>query len=184
MKKRPISYFYFSKVESTMDMAKKKIKQNPELLSSGCVIVSDYQTKGRGTKGRSWVSDNLGGLYYTLIFQPKLFNLTNIDQMQTLVASELKSIIDSIAQLSCEIKKPNDILINKKKVAGILVEASSLANSRLFNYVCIGIGLNLNQKSFGSNLCKSATSLQLEAGKTFEKNDFVQLITTKLLSIF
>lgn len=87
MKKRPISYFYFSKVESTMVMAKKKIKQNPELLSSGCVIVFDYQTKVSGTKGRSLVSANLGGLYYMLIFQPKVFNLSNIDEMQRLVGT-------------------------------------------------------------------------------------------------
>ena len=184
MQENKVTYFNYKKVDSTMDIAKLRVKEDWNLLNSGCVVISDIQTKGRGTKGRSWESDSLGGLYYSLIFQPDKIFLNDSEAIQLLVATQLQDVIYTLTSIKSKIKKPNDIVFDNKKLAGILIEASSKANSSLFSYLNIGIGLNINQTNFSVEIKDFATSLFLISGCFFDKKKFVRLLTYQLLKKF
>jgi BirA family biotin operon repressor/biotin-[acetyl-CoA-carboxylase] ligase len=119
--------YKFKKVNSTMDIAEKFINEN----KMG-IIVAEEQTEGRGRYGRKWYSPK-GGLYFS--FQIKKNNLT--DFLSEIVAL---SLIDTMKEfgLTCKIKFPNDIIINEKKICGILIE-------RKGDFYIVGIGINIKK---------------------------------------
>jgi len=90
-------------------------------------------------------------------------------------------LIDSMFNVSCTIKYPNDIFLNNKKLAGILLETSSKSNDPFFDYFSIGIGLNLNQKKFPSQLQTIATSTYIETQQKVSNTAVAKALTDKLI---
>ncbi len=130
---------YFEKVTSTNQIAKDFIKKN---IKEGTIIVSDIQTKGRGRKNRKWFSPK-GGLWFSVVLYP------NIPPERGMLITMICSI--SVAQaikeetgIECVIKWPNDLLIDGKKVCGILTEIDAEIDQ--INYAIVGIGININNK--------------------------------------
>ncbi len=145
---------YLKTVDSTNNYAKKLIKN--EYLE-GTVIISEIQTKGRGRKNREWISPE-GGLWFSVILNP------NIPTMKGMLITMLCSVsivesIKKITGLNPVIKWPNDILINNKKVCGILTELD--AEIDRINYMIVGIGINVNN-IINKKLLNMATSLSNE----------------------
>lgn len=165
---RPL--FYFPKVESTSTVALELAeKKSPE----GTTVIADHQENGKGRMGRSWESPPGVNLYLSLILRPS-FSPIHGSQMTFLAAN---AVVKSIKKLpfftSPKIKWPNDILINNKKVAGILTEMNSEMDR--IHFIILGIGINLNMSSamFPAGLSPTATSLYLESGQEIDRSKFV-----------
>ena len=165
-----------------MNVAKQKSKECPELLKHGFVIISKSQTQGRGTKQRTWHSESSGGLYYTFVCNPYSLKVEHAEEYQFRIAFTIKDLIDSMFKTKCSIKYPNDIFLNNKKLAGILLETSSKSNELFFDYFSIGIGINLNQESFPDAIKDIATSTFIETKKKVSNSAVAKALTTKLVA--
>ena len=154
---------YRETVDSTMDIAfNLGLEKSPE----GTVVIAEGQTKGRGRLGRSWVSPKGKGIYLSIILRPELLP-TEAAKLTLLSAIALCDAIKNTTHLDANIKWPNDVLINGKKVAGVLTELN--AETDRVKFVVVGIGLNVNAKS--DTLPAGATSLRSEAKKQFSRVD-------------
>ena len=145
----------FEVLDSTNDLA-KNLANNRQIFDRE-IIVANQQNKGRGRLNRQWVSPQ-GNLYFSLVLQPKIA-IEKIPQMSLVVIVILNLAVQKIAknfQLKIENKWPNDLLINNKKVAGILLESINYNN--ICEYLIIGIGININ--SFPPDLSNIADKLQ------------------------
>lgn len=158
--------YRFDEIDSTNEYAKSLIKQAPE----GTIVLADRQTAGKGRLGKSWYSPD-GGLWMSVILHPPQIALI--------------SVITGIAiceSLSCYgvlafIKWPNDILLNGKKIAGILTEI-------IGNVVILGIGINLNIRTFPEELKDYASSVFLETKKHLGKEMIYQTLCTELNYVY
>lgn len=142
----------------------------------GVVVTTDFQESGKGQLGQVWESERAKNLQFSVIITPKL----SIDmqfELSQLVAVSLKQWLDTLAVGQVKIKWPNDILVNNKKIAGVLIE-NSIQGQIIINSV-IGIGVNVNQTNF-SKFLRPATSLKIEKNKDFNRKKVLQ----RFLAIF
>ena len=146
---------YYETVDSTMDVA---FRLGSEGAAEGTVVIAEGQTKGRGRRGRTWLSPKGKGIYFSIILRPELMP-NEIARLTLLSAVAVAQAIKKLAAVNVAIKWPNDLLIDDKKVAGILTELSAEAD--LVKFVVVGIGVNVN--SLSGHLPDGATSLRKEA---------------------
>jgi len=125
--------FFYKKVNSTNDIALKKIKSG---YKNG-IIVSEFQKKGRGQFGKKWVSFK-GNLFVSIFFETK--KNISIKKMTKINCEIIKNILFKYIKKKITIKYPNDLLIKKKKFCGILQEIKFNKN---FKFIIVGIGINL-----------------------------------------
>ena len=152
---------YFRETDSTNARAKELAARGaPE----GTLIVSEKQTQGRGRKGREWFSPSKGGIYLSLILRPPL-SPAEAPKITLLTAVATAEALLSLTHLEVNIKWPNDILVNGKKLVGILTEMSTDMDK--IDYVVVGLGLNVNTPGFPEDIRDKATSLFIETGKQF-----------------
>lgn len=152
---------YMQCVDSTNEEAKRGGDNG---ASHGTVYVAEEQTAGKGRRGRSWLSESAENLYFTLLLKPDI--APEKATMLTLVmAHAVSQAIEKMTGLVAGIKWPNDIVVNKKKVCGILSEMK-LDKGRSA-YCVIGVGINIGQTEFPEELQDKATSLwaELMAGR-------------------
>ena len=127
--------FYYKKVNSTNDTALKHISKG---LKRG-IIIADYQNKGKGQRGKNWISFK-GNLFMSLFFQiEKKLSLKKITKLNT---SIIKECLKKFTNYKIKIKLPNDILINNQKVCGILQETIFARHKK---FLVVGIGININK---------------------------------------
>ena len=145
----------------------------------GFAVVADSQTKGKGRLGRSWESPAGVNIYTSIVLRPSIMPLF-APQLTLVSAVAVAEAISKYSQKTPEVKWPNDILINSKKVAGILTEMNSETDR--INFVIIGIGVNINmtRKMFPEELRPIATSLKEEIGKEISRIDFIQTLYLNL----
>lgn len=152
---------YYPSVTSTNEIAKKEAGRGVE---EGTVVIADEQTAGRGRLKRNWLTP-AGNIALSVILYPEEQILPSLIMMTSLAVSHS---IKAITGLETQIKWPNDVLINAKKVCGILIE-SDIRNEKI-NYVIIGIGINVNTgKDVLSGVQFPATSLNIESGKEISR---------------
>jgi BirA family transcriptional regulator, biotin operon repressor / biotin---[acetyl-CoA-carboxylase] ligase len=156
------SVFCYDSVESTNTLAHVFAKNG---ASSGTVITADFQSKGRGRHQHTWQGAKGENIMVSVILRPETV-MERLTLLPMAVAVAVAETIEDCTPLFPEIKWPNDVLIDHKKISGILLESSYSANR--LEYVIVGIGLNVNQTTFSSELESRATSLQLECKRTFE----------------
>ncbi|HEX9428915.1 MAG TPA: biotin--[acetyl-CoA-carboxylase] ligase, partial [Candidatus Bathyarchaeia archaeon] len=138
------------------------------------VVVSEVQTQGRGRSGRSWKSPK-GGLWFSQIIRPKIL-VDRISLLQFLFASALRKGIEEVYDAQSEVKWPNDIVVDWKKLAGILIE-TKISGPALV-YAIVGIGLNVNLTV--EQLPTGATSVFLVKKKRFSLEKTLSSILTVL----
>lgn len=141
-------------VDSTNDYAKKKAKE----LVDGSVIISLEQVKGKGRRGRSFHSGKGDGIYLSIILKPG-FEPAKAPFITSIAGAALVNTFNKF-NIQTKVKWPNDVLINGKKVAGILTEMS--ADMEFIEYIVLGVGINVSGLEFPSELKNIATSLKLE----------------------
>lgn len=158
-----ISFIQLPETDSTNLVLKNKLNQ--ENVPEGLVVATEYQTLGRGQFGNSWESERALNLLFSTVFYPKFLPLS---ESYRLTMSVCLGICDFLQELNfqAQIKWPNDILLEGKKVSGTLLESS--LNSKSFEHIMVGIGLNVNQSSF---IDKSAISLRQITKQEFVLKD-------------
>ncbi len=150
---------HYSSVSSTNDTAKEHAKKSDE---EKIVILAETQTHGKGRLGRQWISPE-GGLWFSIILHPRIrpkeaLKLTFI--MSLAVAKTIKTLFG----LNTEVKWPNDVLVNSRKICGILTETTTKGDAVEFVVVGVGINANVELEFFPSNLQSTVTSLKHELG--------------------
>lgn len=145
------------------------IKENYRSLANKTVVMANHQTAGRGRRGRVWQdSDDL--LFSILLKKNLPESITNLSLL--MAASLYKTLIKKVENVT--IKWPNDILVNGKKLAGILLE--SVINAGQIEYVVIGVGINTNTEEIDASLQAKATSLYLETKSKVNKKELLRKI--------
>ncbi len=162
--------FMFKNVNSTNDAAIRIIKKTK--IESG-IIISDQQKKGKGQYGKKWISLK-GNLFVSIFFSLKGINIS-LKNMTKINCYLIKKLIALYYKKKITIKPPNDLLINKKKICGILQETISKANSK---YIIVGVGLNLIKSP---SVQKYPTTNILEITKKKLTN---KIVATKLKKIY
>jgi BirA family biotin operon repressor/biotin-[acetyl-CoA-carboxylase] ligase len=144
---------------STNDDARKDAA---ERAADGHVVVADAQTQGRGSQGRAWRSPAGKDLYVSIVARPAV-RLAALPKLTLAVGLGVADAVDAVlGGRRARVKWPNDVWLERKKVSGILVEASSIGDEA--NLVVIGIGLNVNRVELEPDIVHSATSLRLASG--------------------
>ena len=166
---------HFQSIESTQDLA---ISLAREGIEEGVVVWADEQTKGRGRFGRRWFSLPSKSLTFSFILRPKL----KADLIPYLSLFPAIACVHALEKLGarCELKWPNDILIEGKKVGGILVDVEIKENKIEWAVVGIGINANLEWEDFPSDIRQSATSLRIVLGKSSEISSLLKEILKEL----
>ena len=137
------------------DISRLALEGAPE----GCVVTADMQTAGKGRRGRSWETEAGTSLLFSLLLRPRLAPDT-APQITLLMAMAVTRAVRELLGLQAQIKWPNDVVVNGKKVCGILTEMQ--LKDGTIDYVVVGTGVNVNQTSIPVELENSATSLLLE----------------------
>ncbi len=156
-------------VSSTMDAARHEAEDG---APHGLIVVADEQTGGQGRRGRKWVSP-LGNLYVTIVLRPEAWNVRALAMIAPLATCEA---IDDLAAVRSCIKWPNDVLIEGRKVAGILIDVHLAGDGVDFALVGIGINIALDP-SRHEEIRDVATSLETESGRSVSRE---QLLATLL----
>jgi len=163
---------YFDSVTSTMDVA---FQLGFEGADEGTVVCAESQTKGKGRLGRHWTSPKGKGIYMSVILRPSLAP-ADVAQLTLLSAVAVCEAVGKFCGIPAKIKWPNDILVNNKKLAGILTELS--AETDRVRFVAIGLGINVNTPL--SQLPANATSIKDETGRKIFRVPLVQEILRSL----
>lgn len=159
---------YFDTIDSTNTKAQELAEKG---YQSGTLVVADKQESGKGRRGRSWVSPSGTGIFMTLMIKPDI-NPNNASMLTLVAALAVAKAITSVTGEEALIKWPNDIVVNSKKVCGILTEMN--AQFDYINHIVVGIGINVHNESFPEEISQMASSLMIEAGgKRFHRAQII-----------
>ncbi len=163
---------YFRLTSSTMDEAQYLIEKG---CPNGMLVVSEEQTSGRGRQKRKWLSPRGVNIYASLVYMPQ--NMPSVKSIELMFAASI-AIVEALSDIgidNAKIKWPNDVLVNGKKIAGVLLETKS--ESGILKTVVIGFGVNVNMEEIPDEIEEDATSVYLELG---QKVDRTQLLVNIL----
>lgn len=154
----------FNEINSTQKYIHNQIKENK--IQNGTVVIADVQTDAIGTHGRKWYTstNNIAFSLYMEINQ----NVKKLEGLTYKIAEILVQIFQEKYNISLEIKKPNDLMYNGKKVGGILTE-TKLHNEEV-RYIVIGIGINIAKQEFNKEIKEIATSIEQEFNINIDRN--------------
>ena len=154
---------HFFKTDSTNTVA---MRLGEEGEPHGTIVVAEEQTAGRGRAGHSWTSEKSAGIYVSILLRPQISPM--LAPALTLAAGV--AAYDAIAEetgLSPDIRWPNDVMLNGKKVCGILTEMH--AEPDRIHFAVVGIGINVNQTKMPGELAATGTSLRMETGRVHSR---------------
>lgn len=149
-----------------MDAAALATRGHPH----GTVVVADEQTAGIGRHGHSWHSGPDGGLYLSIVLRLHLAPMLTMA-----LGLAVKKAVDDFASVCCDLRWPNDVLLNDRKLAGILVQTTET------DALIAGIGINVNQTVFPEELRAIATSLRIETGREHSKDELLERVVAESL---
>jgi BirA family transcriptional regulator, biotin operon repressor / biotin---[acetyl-CoA-carboxylase] ligase len=156
---------------STMNDAAELAAQNEP---HGTVVVAEEQTAGIGRHGHSWHSERGAGLYLSIIirlpFPPDVLPLLTMA-----LGLGAQQAVEDFCGVRCDIRWPNDLLFNEKKLAGIMVQSAEKG------VLIAGIGINVNHTAFPEELSSIATSLRIETGREYSKDALLNLVVERCL---
>ena len=162
--------YYETEIDSTNTKAMKLAEEG---APHGTIVVTDHQTNGRGRRGRSWESPAGEAIAMTFLLRPKI-DPNNASMLTLIAAMAVARGIEDETGLKAGIKWPNDVVINRKKVSGILTEMSAQAD--YVNHIVVGIGINVHIQEFPEELKNIATSVFLELGMKINRAALIERI--------
>jgi len=148
---------YFEEVDSTNDIAKK------ENITKTSLIITDNQIKGRGTGNNKWQGSKKN-ITMTIVSIPNC-KISDLDTFTIKVGEKIKEVIKEKYDIELVVKYPNDLLLNNRKICGILTE--SILRGEVVKKLIIGIGFNVNEEFIQSDIKNIATSLKIETKKEY-----------------
>lgn len=155
----------YEELESTSVFLKEHAKEYPD----GTLVLANCQTGGKGSKGRSWQSPKDVAIYMSILLRPQILPV-KAPKITLVMATSIVRALKNLG-VDAQIKWPNDIVINGKKLAGILTEMS--ADVHGIKHVVLGMGINVMTEHFSEELAQCATSLWMETKKCFNKAEIV-----------
>lgn len=161
---------YYEETDSTNTRAKILAEEGAK---SGTLIIANRQLEGKGRRGRSFVSPLEDGIYMTLLLRPE-FHPLKASMLTILAALSVRKALISELGLNTAIKWPNDIVVDNKKLSGILTEMN--AESDYINYIVLGIGINVNNKEMDASIREIATSVYIETNKEVKRSPIIKRI--------
>jgi len=165
---------HFFKVDSTNRVAMELGQQSEP---HGTLVVAEEQSAGRGRTGRAWYSEKSSGVYMSILLRPQLTPM----QAAALTLAAGLAVRDTVAAMTGmepDVRWPNDVLLNGKKVCGILTEM--YAEPDRIRFIVVGVGVNVNHAKMPAELAAIATSLRIVTGKVYSRLD----LATRLLGQF
>jgi BirA family transcriptional regulator, biotin operon repressor / biotin---[acetyl-CoA-carboxylase] ligase len=166
--------YTFESIDSTNNCAKAVAGCGAQ---EGTVVFAEQQTAGRGRLGRPWQANPFENLTFSIVLRPKL-NAEGFNLLPLYTAVAVAEAVEKTTKLPVECKWPNDLLIGKKKFAGILIEGSIKDNA--IEYVVIGVGINVNQMQFAGELEAKATSLRVACNKEIDRSALLRDVLQNL----
>lgn len=158
---------------STNDIALQMVRQRN--VSEGTIIICDHQIKGKGQRGNVWQSQAGLNLTFSLILRPNFLDITEQFSLNMCVSNGIKGLLDDYLS-DVKVKWPNDIIVpGYGKIGGVLVENTFSGSN--WEYSIVGIGLNINQKTF---LNPRATSLALITENNFDLKELFRLLISRI----
>lgn len=151
---------YRETVDSTNSWARQEARQGAR---DGGIYLTDYQSAGRGRRGRSWEVPAGTSVMFSILLRPDLAP-ENLSMLTLVMGLSVAEGIRAGTGLDAGIKWPNDVVVNGKKICGILTELDTVSHS-----VIIGTGINVNMTSFSEELREKATSIAAETGRSWNR---------------
>lgn len=161
---------YYDEIDSTNNRAKEAGEKGD---AHGTLFVADMQVAGKGRRGRVWKSPSGSSIYMTILLYPEVAPI-KAPQLTLVMAIAVAEGIQKVTGLETKIKWPNDIVVNGKKICGILTEMSTEID--YINHVVIGVGINVNQDTFPEDIRSTATSLKIELGKKVKRSELIAAV--------
>ena len=161
---------YYEQINSTHKYA-QTIAQ--DLESDRKVIIADEQTDGIGTKGRSWYTGKGNNIAMTIILHTKR-KINELKDLPIEVAKIVQKSIKELYNYNLKIKEPDDLMLNNKKICGILTQTNTQGEK--INYILISMGFNVNETRFSEEVKDIATSLKNEYEKEFDRKEIISKI--------
>ena len=162
--------FYYDVIDSTNIKAKQLAEEGHP---AGTLVVAEKQETGRGRRGRSWDAPAGSGIYMTLVLKPEI-NPNNASMLTLVAALAVAGGITKCTGTQAGIKWPNDIVMEGKKVCGILTEMS--AQFDYVNHIVVGIGINVHNEHFPKEIEEMATSIYLQTGEHINRAALIEEI--------
>lgn len=154
---------HYFRADSTNDIALELAANG---AAHGTVVVAEEQTAGRGRFGRDWYSEKSSGIYASVILRPAL-SPAAAPALTLMAGVAMHHALSAATGMAVDIRWPNDLMVNSKKVCGILTEMS--AELDRLHHVVLGIGINVNHSVMPSELRSIATSLRIEGGRIYSR---------------
>lgn len=164
--------YYKEEIDSTNNQAKVLAREGAK---EGHLVIAEHQSQGKGRLGRSWQSPSGTGIWMSLILRPHILP-RDASQLTLIAGLSMCEVIQEVTGLEARIKWPNDIVVNGKKVCGILTEMSAEMES--INYIILGIGVNVNMAYFPEEL-PYASSLAIEGKKEYSRKAIIKAFLEK-----
>jgi len=162
---------YFPEISSTMDTARELAKKG---AGEGTIVIAEAQSRGRGRLSREWLSPG-GGIYCTIVLRPRI-SPAYAPRINLMASVAVATTIKKLFGLKAELKWPNDVLIEGRKVCGILAEMD--AEMDVVNFVNVGIGINANTSI--PQFEKTVTSLRDMLGKEISRKEFLGVLLMEI----
>lgn len=166
---------YYKEIDSTQNEIYRLIKNKS--IKNGTLVMADIQTNGKGTHGRVWHTDEEDNIAFSFYAKVNC-NIQNIEGLTIEIAQIIIEIFEKKYGIELEVKEPNDIVYNNKKLGGILTQTKLLGET--IKYLVIGIGINTNKKNFSKDIQNTATSIQNEFNIKVDREEFI----TEFCNIF
>lgn len=163
-------FSFFKETDSTNIQAKAGGEKGEP---HGTLYVAESQSAGRGRRGRSWESPAGESIYMSLLLRPE-FQPVKAPMLTLVMALAVARALRERTGVDVQIKWPNDLVVQGRKICGILTEMST--EMTWINYVVIGIGINVNQNEFPEELKDCASSLKMETGRRFRRSHLIAAV--------
>lgn len=162
------NYIFYKEIDSTQSEIWRQIKEGK--IENGTLVMADIQTEGKGTHGRIWHT-NKNNIAFSFYIETDC-NTEKINGITIEIAKIIVDIFKEEYNIKLNIKEPNDIMINNKKICGILTE--SKINSKKTKFLVVGIGINIEEQNFTEDIKELATSIKKEFGIEIDRKKFVE----------
>ncbi|MBQ7881892.1 MAG: biotin--[Treponema sp.] len=158
----------YEEIDSTQSEIWRAVKNKD--IKNGTVVAANIQTEGKGTHGRVWYTDEKNNIAFSFFINLNC-NIKKLDGITTKAAEIILDIFKTKYEINLEIKEPNDIVYQDRKLGGILTETKLVGEN--VKYLVVGIGINTSKEKFTEDIKDVATSIKKEFGVDIDVKEFI-----------